>query len=126
MKPRSDDPEALTEIKWAIGHSSDKLLSGAGRFAPSSGRPAPSVWKSIQVVGMTGTPGHKTSLRLIESEAYRRIMSGEAPETLADFAQQLLDWFGKTYPAASPMALTAVEDQIRETWHRRHEMIRGG
>jgi len=96
------------------------MLPGAAQVA------APSVWNSIQVAGMTGTPGHKTSLRLIESEAYRRIMSGEAPETLAEFAQQLLDWFGKTHPAASPMALITVEDQIRETWHRRHEMIRGG
>jgi len=75
---------------------------------------------------MAGTPEHKTALRLIEGEAYRRIMSGEAAETLPEFAQQLLDWLRDDHPAASPMTLTAVEDQIRETWHRRHEMIRGG
>jgi hypothetical protein len=46
---------------------------------------------------MNSTPGHKTSQHLIEGEAYRRIISGEAPQTLADFAQQLLDWFRKTY-----------------------------
>ncbi len=79
-----------------------------------------------QVVSMTGTPGHKASQRLIEREAYRRVMSGEAPQTLAEFAQQLLDWLQETHPGASPMTLGVVEDRIRETWHRRHEMIRGG
>ena len=78
------------------------------------------------VASMNGTPGHKTSQHLIEGEAYRRIMSGEAPQTLAEFAQQLLDWFRKTYPTASPLTLNAVEEQIRDTWHRRHELIRGG
>lgn len=75
---------------------------------------------------MTEIPGHKTSQHLVEREAYRRIMTGEAPERLAEFAQQLLDWLGKTYPGASTMTLDAIEDQIRDTWHRRHEMIRGG
>lgn len=75
---------------------------------------------------MTGIPGHKASQHLIEAEAYRRIRSGQAPELLSEFAQQLLDWFGEAYPTASPITLNAVEDQIRETWHRRHEMIRGG
>jgi hypothetical protein len=75
---------------------------------------------------MTHTPGHRTSHHLIEAEAYRRIMAGEAPETLAEFAQELLLWFMETYPSGSPTSLTAVEDLIHETWHRRHEMIRGG
>ena len=75
---------------------------------------------------MNSTPGHKASQHLIEGEAYRRIMSGEAPETLSDFAQQLLDWFGQTYPTASPLTANAVEEQICDTWHRRHELIRGG
>jgi hypothetical protein len=66
------------------------------------------------------------SLQLIESEAYRRIMSGEAPTTLAEFAQQLSDWFRASFPEASPMKRTIVESQIRKTWHRRHDMIRGG
>jgi hypothetical protein len=75
---------------------------------------------------MNSAPGHKASQHLIDGEAYRRIVSGEAPQTLADFAQQLLDWFRKTYPSASPLTLNAVEDQIRNTWHRRHELVRGG
>jgi hypothetical protein len=36
---------------------------------------------------MNGTSGHKISQHLIEGEAYRRIMSGETPETLSDFAR---------------------------------------
>jgi len=75
---------------------------------------------------VTGIPGHKRSEHLIESEAYRRILSGEAPETLIEFARQILDWFTETHPTASPVTLNDVEDQIRATWHRRHEMIRGG
>ncbi len=73
-----------------------------------------------------GAPGHKTSQHLIEHEAYRRIMAGEAPETLSAFAQQMLEWFRVSYPAAAPMSLHDVENQVRETWHRRHELIRGG
>ncbi len=72
------------------------------------------------------SPGQKQVPYLIEGEAYRRIMSGEAPTTLGEFAQQLLDWFQTSYPDASPLTHTAIEDLIRETWHRRHEMIRGG
>jgi len=44
---------------------------------------------------MTTSPGHKRSQHLIEAEAYRRIMSGEAPAHLAEFAQQLLDWLSE-------------------------------
>ncbi len=75
---------------------------------------------------MPATPGHTRSLKLIEAEAYRRIMAGEAPATLEDFAQQLLNWFGQSYPGAVPVMLAAVENQIRDTWHRRHDMIQGG
>lgn len=75
---------------------------------------------------MTTSPGHKRSQHLIEAEAYRRIMSGEAPAHLAEFAQQLLDWLRESYPEASPNTLATVENEIRETWHRRHDMIRGG
>jgi len=35
-------------------------------------------------------------------------------------------WFREAYPGAAPMTPNTVEDQIRETWHRRHAMIRGG
>ena len=75
---------------------------------------------------MSAPPGHKRSPHLIEGEAYRRIMAGEAPATLAAFAQQLLEWFRASYPDATPTTLAEVEDQISETWHRRHELIRGG
>ena len=63
---------------------------------------------------MTDVPGHKASQRLIEHEAYRRIMSGELPATLDDFARELL-WFQKTYPGGSPITLKDVENDIPET-----------
>ena len=75
---------------------------------------------------MAGTPGRDPSHHLIEAEAYRRIMSGEVPQTLSEFAQKLFDWFRNAYPGAAPTTLHIIEDQIRDTWHRRHELIRGG
>jgi hypothetical protein len=75
---------------------------------------------------MTGNPGHKRSQHLIEEEAYRRIMSGELPGTLSEFVLQLSNWFRQTYPDASSIIPEMIENQIRETWHRRHELIRGG
>jgi hypothetical protein len=74
---------------------------------------------------MTG-PGHKRAQHLIEGEAFRRIMAGEAPATLDEFAQQLADWLKSAFPDASPIAASEIEDHIRETWHRRHDMIHGG
>jgi hypothetical protein len=75
---------------------------------------------------MTADPGHKRARHLIEAEAYRRIMSGEMPETFDGFSRQLSDWFGATYPGASPVTPEMIESWISHTWHRRHDMIRGG
>jgi hypothetical protein len=75
---------------------------------------------------MKGIPGHKRSHHLVEAEAYRRVMSGELPGTLSEFALQLFNWFRQTYPGASSITPEMIEDQIRDTWHRRHELIRGG
>lgn len=63
--------------------------------------------------------------RQIEREAYRRIMAGEAPETLGELAQQILRWVRETHPGSRAMTLHKVEDQIRDTWYRRHELIHG-
>jgi len=46
-------------------------------------------------------------------------MSGNAPETLTEFAAQLMDWLEETYPGVSPIARNSVEEWIRETWRRR-------
>ncbi|HWM46682.1 MAG TPA: hypothetical protein VNR11_07195 [Xanthobacteraceae bacterium] len=70
--------------------------------------------------------GHKRLQHLVEHEAYRRIMAGEAPETLSEFARELQGWLQRNYPDAAPTTPDAIENQIRETWHRRHELIRGG
>ena len=71
-------------------------------------------------------PGHKRLQHLVEHEAYRRIMAGETPETLSAFAQDLQAWLQQHYPDAAPTTPYAIENQIRETWHRRHDLIRGG
>jgi hypothetical protein len=63
--------------------------------------------------------------RQIEREAYRRITAGDAPKTLGELAEQILNWCRETHPG-SPATLKIVEDQIRDTWHRRHELIHGG
>jgi hypothetical protein len=69
--------------------------------------------------------GHRALQRLAEGEAFRRIMAGELPSTLDEFARELAAWLRAQHPDATPTTKT-VEDWIRETWHRRHELIRGG
>jgi hypothetical protein len=49
-----------------------------------------------------------------------------AAETLAEFARQLSDWLHEAHPGAALMTQHSIENEIRETWHRRHDMIRGG
>jgi hypothetical protein len=61
--------------------------------------------------------------RVIEGEAYRRIVAGKAPETLSEFAASLSAWFKDTYPTAPAAPASFVEAVIHDMWHRRHEMI---
>jgi hypothetical protein len=74
---------------------------------------------------MTGI-GQKRAHHLIEEEAFRRIMSGQVPETLDEFARELMALLRESYPAASAIQLAKVERQLQDIWHRRHEMVRGG
>jgi len=72
------------------------------------------------------TIGHKRAHHLIEAEAFRRIMSGEAPETLDAFARDLALWLRQSHPDAAPVAAESVARQVQETWDKRHDLIRGG
>jgi len=78
-----------------------------------------------ELTGVAGEaqPGRRMVRRIFEGEAYRRIMAGNAPETLSEFAAQLSAWFKDTYPAAPATPASFVEAAIRDTWHRRHEVI---
>jgi hypothetical protein len=51
--------------------------------------------------------------------------SAMAPETPSEFAAHLSAWFKNTYPAAPDVPIRFVEEAIRGTWHRRHEVIGG-
>ncbi len=75
---------------------------------------------------MISAPGRRTSQRLIEAEAYRRLMSGEAPQTLLEFSQQLQRWLHDSHPDAPPLTLDTIEARILDIWRARHELIRGG
>lgn len=68
-------------------------------------------------------PGRRMARHILEGEAYRRITTGNAPETLSEFAAQLLAWFSDAYPGAPVPPASFVEAAIRDTWHRRHEVI---
>jgi hypothetical protein len=68
-------------------------------------------------------PGRRTARRIFENEAYRRIVAGNAPASLSEFATQLAVWFKNTRPAATAPPTSFVEAAIRDTWHRRHELI---
>ena len=70
--------------------------------------------------------GRKKALKAVEAEAYRQVMSGMAPATLAEFAMRLKDWLRVAFPDAPPLTPATIERQIADTWHRRHELIRGG
>jgi hypothetical protein len=68
-------------------------------------------------------PSQRMTRRIFAHEAYRRIMAGEVPETLSEFAAQLAAWFKQAYPGAPVVPASLVEETIRDTWHRRHDMI---
>ena len=68
-------------------------------------------------------PGRRMARRIFAGEAYRRIVAGNTPKTLSEFAAQLSAWFKDTYPAAPALPARFVEEAIRDTWHRRHEVI---
>jgi hypothetical protein len=72
---------------------------------------------------MAGRILQEEAYRRLQEEAYRRIMTGDIPETLSEFAAGLAAWFKEAYPTAPIIRERSVEDTIRETWHRRHEMI---
>jgi len=67
--------------------------------------------------------GRRRVRRILQQEAYRRIIAGDTTETLSEFAAQLSAWFKDAFPVAAAVSESLVEDAIRDTWHRRHEMI---
>lgn len=70
--------------------------------------------------------GHKRAHHLIEGEAFRRIVAGEAPAALDVFARDLARWLTEAHPDAAPVAPDIITRLIRDTWDKRHELIRGG
>ncbi len=53
----------------------------------------------------------------------RQRPGNNVPETLSEFAAQLSASFKEAYPAGPAVAEEFVEEAIRDTWHRRHEVI---
>ena len=123
------DGERLS-LHPVVGHK--KVVRSSARRIKAARIPKSRVTSShkVMVRGRTGVMGvnmmadRKLWQRQIEREAYRRITAGEAPQTLDELAEQILSWSRKTNPG-SPATLKIVEDQIRDTWHRRHELIHG-
>ena len=68
-------------------------------------------------------PSHRITRRIFKDEAYRRIIAGNVPGTLSEFAVQLSARFKDGYPAAPAVPASLIEEAIRNTWHRRHEII---
>ncbi len=67
-------------------------------------------------------PGRRTARHLIEAEAYRRVLAGDVPATLSEFTEQLCAWLQAEHPTPS-ITPSQVEEAIRDTWHRRHDII---
>jgi len=76
-----------------------------------------------ETVERKAASSRRMARRILQEEAYRRIMTGDMPETLSEFAARLSAWLRDAHPTAAPMPEPLVEDAIRDTWHRRHEMI---
>ena len=72
-------------------------------------------------VASEAKPSCRMARRIFEPEAYRRIMAGDAPETLSEFAAQLRLVQGHLSRGAC--AAKFRRGAIRDTWHRRHEVI---
>ena len=75
------------------------------------------------VPSLVGKPGRRKAKRILEMEAYRRIAADAAPQTLSELTTQLSAWFNGTYPATPTVSASFIEAAVRETWHRRHEVI---
>ncbi len=71
----------------------------------------------------TTAPSRRMARRILQEEAYRRILAGDIPDTLSEFAARLSAWFKHAYPAAPAVPGPSVEGAIRDTWHRRHEVV---
>jgi hypothetical protein len=68
----------------------------------------------------SGSAAARTSLTLVQAEAYRRITGGDVPETLSDFASELAAWLRQAQSSGICPEHT-IEDAVRELWHRRHQ-----
>ena len=67
--------------------------------------------------------GRGAARRILQQEAYRRVLAGNLPQTLSDFAAQLSAWCSAAHPALPTPRESFVEDAIRDIWQRRHEII---
>ncbi len=79
--------------------------------------------KSESTGKKSAAPSRRMAQHILQEEAYRRIMTGDMPETLSEFAARLSVWLKEAYPAAPLIPEPLVEDAIRSTWHRRHQII---
>ena len=75
------------------------------------------------VPGLVARPGRRMAKRILKMEAYRRVAAGAAPETFSELTAQLSAWFKDTYPAAPTVSVNFIKAAVRETWHRRREVI---
>jgi hypothetical protein len=67
------------------------------------------------------SPGHRTT-SMAEPIAGSCRAWRQTP--LTDFARNLLHWFHETHPGAAHVTQHDAQNQIRKTWHRRHDLIR--
>jgi hypothetical protein len=60
----------------------------------------------------TGLPGRRSSKHLFLPEAQRRRDAGGCPETLGEFAEQLLDWLKRAHPFAAQPTIKTIKNHI--------------
>jgi hypothetical protein len=64
----------------------------------------------------TGVAGRPTSKHLVRTEAQRRLDTGDYPESLAAFSEQLAAWLEVAEPEAAPMTAKTIQNNLRELW----------
>jgi hypothetical protein len=76
--------------------------------------------------GTPAKPDRDALIDLIRSEAYRRILAGEALETLTALAEHLSQWLRATHLIGTSISLGMIEGHVGGTRHRCHERDGGG
>jgi hypothetical protein len=73
----------------------------------------------------TGLAGRRSSIHFILAMAHNRLESGDYPDTLTKFSEQLAEELARTHPQAPPATPKTIRNnsKVRELWRRKTPKI---